>query len=131
MANPTYQSILDGARELVKDTDDPNTGSQRFPDSMLIGILNRALSALSTVRPDAFYDSFNRNNLNVPTVVAGTPDEDAGEVGLDDEMAIDRMFHPPLIEYVAGMIEATEDEFTVDGRALLLLERFRRSVTSM
>lgn len=130
MAYPTYQTILDGARVLLNDTDDPEEEGQRYPDSVLVGILNRALSELSRLRPDAFFDMFNRNDLNLPTIVAGDTAEE-GEKLLSDEFPLDRMFHPPLIAYVAGMAEASDDEFTVDGRVIVLLERFRAQLLSV
>lgn len=128
MARLTYRSIIDGVRVLLNDTD---SVSKRYTDAVLIGILNRALSELERIRPDALFDLYDANDLNTPLVVDGTPDADYDEAGLDDEFPLDRMFQPPLIEYVAGMAEAADDEFAVDGRAVLLLERFRASLQAL
>ena len=94
----------------------------RYPDSMLLNILNRGLHELSRIRPDAFYEGFLDNDLNVPEIT----EDNWGEA-----MTIDLMFLPPLIMYVTAITEASEDEYVTDGRALGHLTMFKKYVIGL
>jgi hypothetical protein len=115
----TYQTLLNDARYILQDTVEP----VRYETEQLIGILNRGLKELAKIRADAYWDLYDQNSLNVPSVVSGLPG--SGEVSLTDELPLDIIFHSPLVDFIVGMAEAADDEFTVEGRAVLLLERFR------
>jgi hypothetical protein len=122
----TYQNLVTEARELLQDTD---TDVQRFTDSTLLNILNRGLQDLGRMRPDAFYDLFATNSLNVFEVVesgAVSP-----QVNWTDVVGIEMMFYPPLVAYLTGVAEITDDEYTTDGRAALLLQQFRGTVLGL
>ena len=126
MANKTYQELIDEARELLQDTVD-----NRFSDSFLLNILNRGLQALSRIRPDAFYTMFDANDLNVPEVVASGADEALNQVNWDTTFPFEGQFYPPLISYIVGMAEVTDDEFTWDNRAGIMLTQFRNTVIGL
>lgn len=122
----TYENLITEARELLKDTD---TDLRRFTDSTLLNILNRGLQDLGRMRPDAFYDTYAANFLNVPEIVeAGAG---AGQIDWDTTVGIEMMFYPPLVAYVTGVAEVTDDEYTVDGRAALMLNQFRGTVLGL
>lgn len=123
---PTYQKIVDEARVLLQDTEE----DFRYSDTVLVGILNRALHELGRLRSDAFFDLYDKNTLNVPTLVTGTA-ESTGEVELGNDFPLDGMFYPPIVEFIVGMAELTDDEFTVEGRAATLLQKFRNDVVAV
>lgn len=118
----TYQSLVTEARELLQDTD---TDTQRYTDATLLNILNRGLHDLSRIRPDLTYIVFASNNANVPEIVTSTPG--TGQVAWTDTFPWEMWFYNRLVEYVVAVAEVTDDEYTVDGRAALLLQMFRNS----
>jgi hypothetical protein len=120
----TYEDLVSEARELLQDTD---STSYRWSNATILNHLNRGLQQLGRIRPDAFYDRYDANSLSIPEIV----DDDAAVEPLYDwatTFQIDMMFYTPLVSYVVGSVEVTDDEFTVDGRAMMLLTAFRNSV---
>lgn len=118
----TYQQIIDDARVLLQDTED-----ERYSTLNLVNILNRGMLELGRIRPDAFYDLYDANSLNVPVLSADDP-APTGRVALSADIGFEDQFIPPLVNYVVAVTEITDDEFTVDGRAMTLLQQFRASV---
>lgn len=120
----TYQNLLTESRELLQDTD---VDVQRFTDSTLLNILNRGLQDLGRIRPDAFYDLYAANSLNVVEIVesGGVPPD---TIDWTDPVGIEMQFYAPLVGYVTGVAEITDDEYTADGRAALMLNMFRNNV---
>lgn len=116
----TYYTLLFEARLLLSD--DAPDACYRYPDLMLINILNRGLHDLSIRRPDAFYDTFGANDFNVP------------EVTIDnwtDPFGTDLQFYDPLVQYVVGFAEVSEDEYAEDGRAdyhLAMFEKYTKGL---
>ena len=119
----TYQNLITEARELLQDTD---TDVQRYTDSTLLNILNRGLHDLGVKRPDAFYNLFSSNSLNVFEIVesGATPPQ----VDWTDNVGLEMQFYSPLVGYVVGVAEITDDEYSVDGRAALLITQFRNNL---
>lgn len=131
MAARTYQNLIDEARALLQDSVNVD-GDLRFTESFLVDQLNRGLEELGRIRPDAFYDTFDANQLNVPKVVptGATPDTAINEAALSAAFPLDAMFYQPLVSWTVGMAEVTDDEFTLDNRAGLLISDFRNRVVS-
>ncbi len=115
----TYQTLISEARELLQDT---NADAYRWEDSTYINLLNRGLQELARLRPDAFWDTFATENIVVPEVTDAT---------LGTQFPLDGIFYPPLVHYVTGAAELTDDEFTTDGRAGTLLSAFKQAVVSL
>lgn len=123
----TYQELISESRDLLQDSALP----QRYTDQFLVDQLNRALQDLGRIRPDAFYDLFDANTLNVPEVLTTAPTAGTTEVDWTDDVQIELQFFTPLVVYVVGSAEVTDDEFTLDNRAGLLLSQFRATVLSI
>lgn len=123
----TYQELISESRDLLQDSALP----QRYTDQFLVDQLNRALQDLGRIRPDAFYDLFDANTLNVPEVLTTAPTAGTTEVQWTDDVQIELQFFTPLVVYVVGSAEVTDDEFTLDNRAGLLLSQFRATVLSI
>lgn len=122
----TYQDVVTEARVLLQDTE---SSAYRYSDTVLLAILNRALRSLATIRPDACYDLFSANSLNVPELVESAPG--SGQVAWTDAFGLEFQFFNPLVHYVTGVAEIVDDEYTADGRAALLLNEFKRSLLGL
>jgi hypothetical protein len=116
----TYQTLVTEARELLQDTD---TDQKRYTDATLLNILNRGLHDLSRIRPDLTYTAYSANSLEVPEIVESAPG--AGQVAWTDTWPWEMWFYNRMVEYVVALAEVTDDEYTVDGRAALMLQQFR------
>jgi hypothetical protein len=126
MVAKTYQNLIYESRELLQDT---ALVTPRYSDSTLLNILNRGLQDLSRIRPDIMYDLYANNDLGVVEVVqtgAG-----AGQVDWTDPWGLEMQYYPTMINYVVGVAEITDDEYTQDGRAALLLQNFRGAALSI
>lgn len=119
----TYQDVVTEARVLLQDTDD---ASYRYSNTNLIAIYNRGLQALARVRPDAMYDLYSANSLNVPELVESSPG--AGQVLWTATFGLEMQFFNPLIAYMVGIAEIVDDEYAEDGRAAMLLAAFKNEV---
>lgn len=119
----TYQNLVTEARELLQDTD---ATLQRYSDANLINFLNRALQEAGRIRPDAFYDLYSANSLSIPEIVASGAG--AGQANLSANFGVEMQFYTPMVSYVVAVAEIVDDEYTVDGRAALLLQHFRNTL---
>ena len=90
---------------------------------------NRGLQALARIRPDACYDLYDNNSLNVPELVESGAG--AGQADWTDAFGLEMQFFNPLLHYVVGMAEITDDEYTEDGRAMMLLNQFKMNIIGL
>lgn len=125
MTTKTYQDLITEAREFAQDSLAPF----RNEDSFYLNHLNRGLQELGRMRPDAFYDLFDANSLNVPEVVDADPTGD--EVLWTTVFQVEGQFYAPLLAYVQGVAEVQDDEFTLEGRAMALMQQFRNTVLGL
>lgn len=135
VSGKSYFALMAEARALLGDIDE-NDCPTRYPDIMLINGLNRGLQELARIRPDAFYDLFANNNLNVPEVTDTTAG--AGQSNWLEAFELDLRFWPPLVYYVVGATQLSEDEYVRGGgrhphgsMAAGSLRMFRRHVLSL
>ncbi|UCD24909.1 MAG: hypothetical protein JSW51_03035 [Gemmatimonadota bacterium] len=119
----TYQSLVTEAREMLQDSD---STVPRYSDDFLLNILNRGLNDLSKLRPELTYTAFDANSLEVPEVIITGPPA-ADEVEWTDTWPWEKWFYNRMVEYVVAVAEMTDDEYTVDGRAAILLQMFRNN----
>lgn len=122
----TYQTLVTEARELLQDT---GVVSPRYSDATLLNILNRGLHDLSKIRPDLTYTAYSNNSLSVPEIVQSTPG--TGQVVWTDTWPWEMWFYNRMVDYLVGVAEITDDEYTVDGRAALLLQQFRNGAIGL
>ena len=122
----TYQDVVTEARVLLQDTD---SSSYRHSNTTLIAMLNRGLQALARIRPDACYDLYDNNSLNVPELVESSPG--SGQTLWTVAFGLEMQFFNALVHYVTGMAEITDDEYTEDGRAAMLLGQFKANVIGL
>jgi hypothetical protein len=137
----TWQSVLDQAREILQDE---NANAYRYTNQKLLNCLNRGVQELARLRPDAFWDLFLSDDFITPEVVLtdsnpeeGDGDEEEadavedGEIGLSANFNLPMMFHGPLVFFVAGSAELTDDEFAEDNRAMSLMTAFKGQVLTL
>jgi hypothetical protein len=133
----TWQNVIDEARVILQDSSSP----ERHSDTVLLAKLNRGLQELRRLRPDAFWDFFDVDDTFPPEVVAVDPtadtdpdefdsDEDA-QIALTANFNLDLMFYTPLVYWVASSAELVDDEFTNDGRVVLLQNAFKNMVVAL
>lgn len=122
----SYQDVISEARVLLQDTD---SDSYRNTETNLLAMLNRGLQALARIRPDACYDLYSANSLEVPELVESSPG--AGQTIYTADFGLEMQFFNALVHYVTGMAEIVDDEYTEDGRAAMLLNQFKMNVLGM
>lgn len=122
----TYQDVVTEARVLLQDTD---TTDPRYSDATLLDIYNRGLQALGRVRPDAFYDLYSSNSLNIPELV--TSGAGAGQTNWTDTFGLELQFFTPLVTYIVGVAEITDDEYSEDGRAAMMIQAFKNELIGL
>jgi len=122
----SYQDVISEARVLLQDTD---SDSYRNTETNLLAMLNRGLQALARIRPDACYDLYSANSLEVPELVESSPG--AGQTLYTADFGLEMQFFNALVHYVTGMAEIVDDEYTEDGRAAMLLNQFKMNVLGM
>jgi hypothetical protein len=115
----TYQTAIDEAREILQDTDD---AGYRYSDTILLNILNRALQELGRIRPDAFWLTFDTDDVVIPEVATGD---------LTLTFPLPMQFYLPVVSFIVAWAEVLDDEFTQDGRAGMLLQQFKTQVLSL
>lgn len=134
----TWQNVLDEARVILQDTESPF----RYSTTVLLAKLNRGLQELRRLRPDAFWDMFDTDDVIPPEIVSLDLDPDdepeefdpTGEdeqIGLSDDFNLDRMFYTPLVYWVASSAELLDDEFVNDGRLMMLQNQFKNMVVGL
>lgn len=134
----TYANLLTEARQILQDTRTP----YRYADDLLINGLNRGIQEMARIRPDAFWDRFDFTTDDIlvfevvttdplpdtdPTTISSTED---AQVALTDTFELSMQFYSPLVYFVAGSAELTDDEYSTDGRASMLLSGFKQQILS-
>ncbi len=122
----TYQDVITEARVLIQDTDSDN---YRYSETVLLAIYNRGLQAVARVRPDACYDLYTDNSLEVPELVESSPG--SGQTLYTEDFGLEMQFFNPLVSYVVGIAELVDDEYTEDGRAAMLLRAFKAELLGL
>lgn len=80
---------------------------------------NSALLELRRLRPDAFLGGF---------------EDPIPMLSINDDLTavtfpVDEQFFTPVVFFITGMAELRDDEFTVDGRAVTVMQQFTAKVT--
>jgi hypothetical protein len=109
----TVGVLIAEARQLLND-EVPISGLPRYADAELVSAMNEGVLQIRAKRPDAFL----RYGLRVATPVYALPDDSAEVFPFEDQ------FYSPLLFYVVGRSELTEDTFADDGRAVTLMSKF-------
>jgi hypothetical protein len=101
--------LISQSRELLQDEVEP----YRYDDERLYRTLNNAFAEAYRLRPDIFVDL----DFTIPFVTTANS---------TDTFPLDQQFYNPFVDYVVSMTEFSDDEWTVDGRAMAFLQLFGR-----
>lgn len=112
----TVEQIILGARVILQDEVDPF----RYTQDELLSHLNNSLYELKRLRPDAWLSWFGKELPEYTNISAD----------LASQIPINPIFYQQIIYYVAGYAELRDDEYTVDGRAAVLLQAFVANVST-
>ena len=107
--------LMTDARVLLQDTRSPF----RYREADLYTGLNAALMQARRLRPDLFLGRFGREKFNYAPADSAQP------------FPLAPWYWEAAVEFVVGRAELREDEFTNDGRAVALLNRFRAKLLTM
>lgn len=145
MSSATSKTIDDAileARAMVNDSTLVNgvLNPTRNSDTLYLTYLNSALRALYSVRPDAFIGNFTQGILTQVTVLTyDTTDLQAAD-GVPNPTppvpptpfpADDKFFFNPVVAYIAGRVELSDDEYTETSRSQQLLAAFSQQLRGM
>lgn len=122
--NPATKSLDDMVNEVRMLINDLDTVSPRFTQAQVLDKVNTALLEVYRYRPDAYVGNFQQGILSVnqPTTYSPT---DLGQVPPTPWPLDIRLFFAPVVMYVVGMLDLTDDEFADDNRAMTVIQAFR------
>ena len=101
----TYQQVVTRARRILQDEDPAN---YRYPDDSLLDGVNDAMKEVRRIRPDLFLNT----GFEVPVAT-----DLAQNVLLEDQWFM------ALVYFTAGFQMLRDDEFSLDSRAVNLLNK--------
>lgn len=108
----TTAELYAQVRDLVQDTRIP----YRHEDAKLERFYGNALSEALRIRPDLF----QRVGYQVASSTV--------KATLNHPFPIDDQYFPCVVDYMVGIIESGDDEFSVDGRAMQSMRAFRAAL---
>lgn len=123
-ATKTLDDLVAEIRILINDSD---ALGYRFTQAQVIQKINTGLREVYRYRPDAYVGNFSQGILSANAPMTYT----TADLGLNPATAFpldDRLFFGPLVLYVVGMLDLTDDEFADDNRAMTVLNAFRNEL---
>ena len=111
----TVENAIDETRRILQDVAEPH----RYTDDDLLAILNNGIYEFKRLRPDAWLGQLD---TDLPQFTDDPAD-------LATPLPFNTMFFAPLIYYMTGYAELSDDEYAVDGRAATLLRTFSNQLT--
>lgn len=90
-------------REMLQDMD-----ADRYKDARILAAINLGVLDIRRKRPDLFIGRFSQP----------TP-----QFTLADTFDLPEIMIPPLLEWAIGWIEMSDDEYSEDGRASVMLKK--------
>jgi hypothetical protein len=104
----TYSQVIERARRILQDTDAAN---YRYPQQDLVDSVNDALLEVRRVRPDLFISSsFSVSDVELANIAAVN-------------IPIESHYFQTLVYLTAGYQMLRDDEFSLDSRAVNLLNK--------
>lgn len=120
--------LVNQVRELVLDLETP----YRYSDARIYRAINSAYIEAYGIRPDIFVDLKFKIPFVVPPVPIpptapanpGLPVPRPTPVIPPQQFQLDQQYFNAFVDYVVSRIEFSDDEWTVDGRAMTFLSLF-------
>jgi hypothetical protein len=123
MSDTTTKSIDDlmtEVRQVLQDTQVP----YRYSPQDLLNFLNTGLRETYRYRPDCLIGNFTAGVLSATTMPTYYT-TDLGLVPATPFPLDDKLFYAPVVFYVAGRAELSDDEFADNNRAMTLMVAFK------
>lgn len=99
-------------RDLLQDTRTP----YRHHDTKLERFYGNALNEALRIRPDLFQSVGYQVSVN------------AVRANMNYPFPIDEQYFAPVVDYIVGIIESGDDEFSLEGRAMQSMKSFRAAL---
>lgn len=128
MSSFTTKTLDDAVAEIREIINDSNVAFGRFTNAQVLQKLNTALRETYRYRPDAWIGNFVQGVFSNKSPLPTYDITDLGLLPPTPWPIDDRLFFSPVVFYVAGMLDITDDEFSDDGRAVTLLTAFRNQL---
>lgn len=122
--NPAVKSLDDAVNEIRMLINDNDPDGYRFTQQQVLDKLNTGLLEVYRYRPDAYVGNFQQGILSSNSPTSYAP----ADLGLNPPTPFPldiRLFFSPVVFYVVGMLDLTDDEFADDNRAMTVLQNFR------
>jgi hypothetical protein len=117
----TIDDAISEARLIISDARAP----YRYTDLQMLSHLNTALAEVYRYRPDAYIGNFTTATLGSNSVTSYV----TADLGITTLFPLDnRLFFNPVVFFMAGRAELSDDEFTENTRATSLLKTFRETL---
>lgn len=129
MSTTTTKTLDDAVNEIRALINDTDTGGFRYTQDFVVAKINTALREVYRYRPDAFIGNFTQGILTTNPIVTYTAAADLAQVPKTPWPIDDRLFFAPVVFYVAGILDLSDDEFADDNRAMTILTAFKVSLT--
>lgn len=124
MSTTVSKTLDDAVNEIRMLINDNDPDGYRFTQQQVLDKLNTGLREVYRYRPDAYVGNFQQGILSMTPVVTFAV-TDLGLVPQTPFPLDDRLFFSPVVFYVVGMLDLTDDEFADDNRAMTVLTSFR------
>jgi len=108
----TSADLFAQVRDLLQDTRSP----YRHGDTKLERFYGNALSEMLRIRPDLFL----KCRYQVP--------RHATSVNMNMPFPVDDQYFAAVVDYIVGIIESGDDEFSLEGRAMQSMKSFRAAL---
>lgn len=109
----TVEKVIGSARYLIADTRVP----YRYPQEQALDAYNLAMADVWRMRPDLFIGKY----------ASGVPEVLIADIATA-EFPLGSQWLSPVLSFIAGWVEMSDDEFTIDGRAAMLQQRFQSTL---
>lgn len=127
MASTATKTLDDAVNEIRMLINDNDPDGYRFTQTQVLQKINTALREVYRYRPDAYVGNFTQGILSANSPMT----YDSTDLGKNPATAFpldDRLFFSPVVFYVVGMLDLTDDEFADDNRAMTVLAAFRNQL---
>jgi hypothetical protein len=127
MSTTTAKSLDDAVNEVRMVINDNDPDGYRFTQLQVIQKINTALREVYRYRPDAYVGNFQQGILSTNSPITFA----VSDLGLNPATPFpldDRLFFAPVVFYVVGLLDLTDDEFADDNRAMTVLTAFRNEL---
>lgn len=113
MASRTLAQVVEVVRGIVQDSATPF----RYSTTSILTAISEAVAEARRIRPDLFVENLLDDS---PWYT---------ESNLNDPLPLPTMYFPAVVNFVAGRTQLRDEQFSSDGRAVMLISSFGTALT--